>query len=221
MSVSVVLKLKKLAGEEPPATELRKQFKEKCAACTLAQGYQAKEIQVTRHGYGGGKSKAKGNDFERVIAKQVGMWWWGKDFRRVPNSGGWDKQCADGQVQATGDIYTPPESKFPFSIECKKYNMDINFLSPCCELWKWWKQCCDDARTAKKIPLLIYAENNKEPMAAFAPACVGVTSTAGIPYAVVTHPGQETCKIMHLLYFLTAFDGAHHDNTYIKRQVII
>ncbi len=97
----------------------------------------------------------KGSTFERAIAKQVSGWT-GVHFTRTPSSGGWNK---------TGDI-TPKDPKamvaFPFNIECKNQEIFSSTMLVSCAgikltktIAKWWKQCTDDSKKSKRIPLLI------------------------------------------------------------------
>jgi hypothetical protein len=115
-------------------------------------------LKVISKSQGGAKSKRIGSDFERKVVKLLSEWW-GSSFRRVPNSGGWDKQVKDGSVQAAGDIWTPPEANFPFCVECKHRNFDLDIFaeqktkSDC--IFDWWNQCTCDSLLAKKEPLLI------------------------------------------------------------------
>ncbi|QKE56350.1 holliday junction resolvase [Bacillus phage YungSlug] len=102
-------------------------------------------------------SRAKGSKFERDIAKALTDWW-GEEFHRVPASGGlrWGK---DNRV--VGDIVPPPNSDFPFSIECKKHEgWDLSYiLRNMGEFPNWWAQCTRDAYKVDKIPLLIFSKN--------------------------------------------------------------
>jgi hypothetical protein len=108
----------------------------------------------------GGKginSKNKGAEYERKIAKALGSWW-GEQFQRTPASGGlqWKK---DNRV--TGDIVTPPESVFPFTIECKKregWSLE-QFLKNTGEMEEWWTQCIRDAKKIDKKPMVIFSKN--------------------------------------------------------------
>lgn len=108
----------------------------------------------------GGKginSKNKGAEYERKIAKALGSWW-GEQFQRTPASGGlqWKK---DNRV--TGDIVTPPDSVFPFTIECKKregWSLE-QFLKNTGEMEEWWTQCVRDAKKIDKKPMVIFSKN--------------------------------------------------------------
>lgn len=102
-------------------------------------------------------SRAKGANFERDIAKFLSDWW-GVDFRRTPASGGlhW---ANDNRV--SGDIVPPPNSDFPFSVECKKHE-GWNFeqvIKGTGDVTSWWKQCTTDADEFSKVPLLIFSKN--------------------------------------------------------------
>lgn len=104
-------------------------------------------------------------EMERVTAKLLGTWW-GCKFQRTPSSGAWSKNAQRGTVSAEfhGDIVAPARAKFPFSVECKSYE-DIELYKTLYgepEMFKWWSQCRDDARRAKKLPLLVMRENRKQ-----------------------------------------------------------
>ena len=102
-------------------------------------------------------SKTKGSTYERHIAKKLGDWW-GEKFQRTPASGGldWGK---DNRV--CGDIVTPPDSSFPFTVECKKresWNMDALFKGSK-EITKWWKQVKKDCLKSGLEPMLVMSRN--------------------------------------------------------------
>lgn len=102
-------------------------------------------------------SRNKGATYERKVAKMMSDWWGGQ-FSRVPASGGlnWG---ADQRV--AGDIVPPPESGFPFVIECKKredWTFDhilLNIGTP----KDWWQQVVMDSRRVNQVPLLIFSRN--------------------------------------------------------------
>lgn len=103
------------------------------------------------------KSKEKGSAYERHIAKKLGSWW-GETFQRTPASGGlnWGK---DNRV--CGDIVTPSESRFPFTVECKKrekWNMDSLFKGST-EVASWWAQVKKDCEKSGLLPMLIFSRN--------------------------------------------------------------
>lgn len=103
----------------------------------------------------------KGANFERVIAKQLSEWC-GFTITRTPSSGGWAK---------TGDI-TPKDPKemvkFIFGVECKNnesWNFPLLFKGRergelNSVFSQWWKQCTDDCKISKKIPIVVFTRNN-------------------------------------------------------------
>ena len=116
-----------------------------------------------------GGGRAKGHGFERVIAKELGNWWWGKPFRRTPSSGGWDKIVNDGEILAPGDIHAAPEAFWPFSVECKnQQGWDLITLFSAIRtqhlILTWFEQCWDDAKRVDKVPMLIFKKNNVRPL---------------------------------------------------------
>lgn len=107
-------------------------------------------------------SKAKGNNFERQVAKRLSKLL-GKEFTRVPCSGGlrWNNQ--EGIF---GDIVTPEE--FPFIIECKNrenWSFDQLMKKECKEFDKWCEQVVNDCTRyyelfkVEKEPLIIFTKN--------------------------------------------------------------
>ena len=102
-------------------------------------------------------SKAKGSEFELKTAKILSSWW-GEDFHRTPMSGGLHWK-ADNRV--AGDIVTPPDSVFPFSVECKKregWTFD-QVLKGTGEIEDWWSQCMADSTRVNLKPMVIFAKN--------------------------------------------------------------
>jgi len=116
-------------------------------------------LSVVNKTSGGARAKGSGSDFERKIAKSLGQWWWNQDFRRTPNSGGWDKQADDGKVEAAGDLFAPPEAEFPFCVECKHRKDALNLFtkkndsSDC--IYDWWEQAEGDSRMSNKSSILV------------------------------------------------------------------
>lgn len=103
----------------------------------------------------------KGSTFERHTAKEVSEWT-GMEFKRTPMSGGWAK---------TGDI-TPKNPKdmvkFPFNLELKNQEswtipmlMKLEGGKLPKKVAGWWKQCEDDAKKSKRIPLLLMTKANE------------------------------------------------------------
>ena len=113
--------------------------------------------------------------FERTVAKSLGAWW-GCIMRRTPGSGAWGKQgqsrfnrkSLDATSEFHGDVCAPEKSGFPFSVECKCYKTVglYLFLYGKSEVLEWWKQCRQDARRHKKLPMLVFKENMKRPLVA-------------------------------------------------------
>jgi len=133
-------------------------------------------------------AKSKGNKFERDMAKVLSEWW-GEEFRRTPLSGGWGEACTTGDI-----VSVSPKSTFPFSVECKRneaFKFNTFFQDNNTALFNsWWKQCCLDAKKAKKLPLLLTKINRNEPLAiCYISALVErpytfILSEAGIPLTV-------------------------------------
>lgn len=86
----------------------------------------------------------KGKNFEREISKILSSWW-GKELRRVPNSGG---------LNIKGDIMTSDikdMTNFPFHFELKKQERH--------NVRDYYKQAEFDCPTGK-IPAVIFSKNN-------------------------------------------------------------
>jgi hypothetical protein len=116
-----------------------------------------------------GGGSGKGKSFERKEAKFWGEWWQGSPFRRVPLSGGWDK-VTDGECLAAGDLYIPPESDFPFCIECKKregWSFEAILSLRCKAFWSWWEQTETEALRVGRLPLLVFSKNHSQVFVAF------------------------------------------------------
>lgn len=87
--------------------------------------------------------------------------WAGGSFRPRPTivapSEGW---------QVKGDVQHAPGLRFPFSVECKKiegWELDGLYEAPRWVVWKWWKQCVEQAATTKNArPLLIFSRNRRK-----------------------------------------------------------
>lgn len=102
-------------------------------------------------------SRNKGSEYERKVAKSLSKWW-GEPFQRTPMSGGlhWKN---DNRV--AGDIVTPNDSKFPFTIECKKReNWTIEqLIKETGDIEKWWGQVLNDCERSRMKPMLIFSKN--------------------------------------------------------------
>ena len=108
----------------------------------------------------GKKSKNKGKYGERRVASLLSEFT-SKNFRKVPGSGGFNKQ---GVVVAehifTGDVICD-DAGFLFSVESKNRYNDFSFaqLSAVPEkapFTYWWYQTIDDANRANLFPLLFF-----------------------------------------------------------------
>jgi hypothetical protein len=107
------------------------------------------------------KSKNKGNRAERAVAKLFREWW-GGDFARTPQSGGFRTQKFRQDWNAEGDLVTP-DDEFPFSVECKwqeSWHMEQLLKSEVCDPWHWWKQTREQTGE-DKISLLIFTRNHQ------------------------------------------------------------
>jgi hypothetical protein len=102
-------------------------------------------------------SKAKGSEYERKIARLLGKWF-GEEFHRVPQSGGL-RWGTDSRV--AGDIVTHPESKYPFTTECKKREKwDLEqVLKGTGDVEDWWQQSVNDSERVHLKPILIFSKN--------------------------------------------------------------
>ena len=104
--------------------------------------------------------KAKGNAFERKIAKMFSEWS-GVKFIRTPMSGA-IHNFKDKRV--VSDIVPPLVlGNFPFSIECKNVVCSWEFSSmlegTSQTLGAHWDQCCKDANQEGLLPWLIFTKN--------------------------------------------------------------
>lgn len=105
-------------------------------------------------------SKNKGSTYERKIVKLLKEWS-GEKFQRSPSSGAWS--TVHKREDLSGDI-TCSNSKFKYSIECKKYktwSLESLITSDKSPILVWWKQCLSQTPNGK-IPLLIFSKNHSE-----------------------------------------------------------
>jgi hypothetical protein len=93
-----------------------------------------------------GGSKAKGNSFESVVMREMR-----KLFPQSHRSMG--SGCSNDKDDK-GDVVAGP-----YMIECKFHK---SFTQK--ELQGYWLKINREAQAAQKEPLLVYKENNKEPM---------------------------------------------------------
>jgi Holliday junction resolvase len=106
-------------------------------------------------------SRVKGSTFERAIAKKF-QEWTGEQFQRAPGSGAWG--TLNNRSDMTGDI-TCTNPNFKYSIECKKYKdwtLETVISSKANPIWKWFKQCVEQASSCSKVPLLVFAKNRSD-----------------------------------------------------------
>lgn len=107
-------------------------------------------------------SKAKGDRNELNVTHLLQAWT-GHEFTRVPKSGGlqWKKR-----VDICGDVINVDDEvfEFPYSVETKFYkNLGLKQSAPYIRInsvvYRFMKQCVDDAIAAKKKPILMLREN--------------------------------------------------------------
>lgn len=121
-------------------------------------------------------SKAKGDRFERKIAKMLGEAF-DVSLRRTPISGGWAEDYPD----AAGDIVcTDPSKDWPFCIECKnEENWRLESLFTDKHRWfdDWWKQTLEEC-PKDKVPVLIFTRN-------WCPTFVAVLFSTALEYSLL------------------------------------
>lgn len=121
--------------------------------------------------------RIKGKNFEREIAEMFEAWY-GKPFRRTPNSGGLAIQARE----IAGDLICD-DPAFPFLVEIKKHEgwelSSILLLGRrrfeetttesgkdrTCEILAWWNQAVREAKGIKRIPMLVFSKNYHQPVA--------------------------------------------------------
>lgn len=118
----------------------------------------------------GKKSKEKGGQFERDVAKLFAASFYPDGegtFRRVPLSGGWDKRLTPGDLMALkrrdlGSDELVLDPSFPFSVEakCWKSSSVSHFLSGLygeeSHFFLWMNQASADAQISSKIPVVVF-----------------------------------------------------------------
>lgn len=95
-------------------------------------------------------SKDKGNRGEYQAAKLLAKWW-GSDFTKTPQSGGFSTKKFREEWGAEADVVTPDES-FPFSVEVKwheGWSLDQILTAPKAPIWEWWEQAKDQTPDGK------------------------------------------------------------------------
>ena len=131
----------------------------------------------------GKRSKNKGHAGERRIAKLLSDFT-GKNFRKVPGSGGFGKQ---GVVVAertfTGDIVSD-DPTFAFSVECKNRANDFSFAQLAtvpdkAPFSEWWYQTVEDAKSVNLLPILFFKASSSS------------TQTVGADFIALTVEGMK------------------------------
>jgi len=115
-----------------------------------------------------GAQGEKGHAYERVIGALFTEAYYPEgsgEFKRVPQSGGWDKRVTPGDLMALKRVSNDSDEmiidrSFPFSIECKNWKDIKHFFSGLyasdSQLFKWMEQASNDAAVAEKIPLVVF-----------------------------------------------------------------
>tara|TARA_R100000005_G_scaffold96148_1_gene81018 strand:- start:1169 stop:1657 length:489 start_codon:yes stop_codon:yes gene_type:complete len=106
----------------------------------------------------GKKSRNKGANFERAIARKIREWL-GEDWEVKRNPTDRQKgKAGAGEFEIVGPF------EFPFAIECKAHeSFDYSqlFRVPVTGPFEsFWKQAKNQAEAAEKAPLLIFKRNN-------------------------------------------------------------
>jgi len=112
----------------------------------------------------GKKSKRKGNNNERNLAKQFQEWWGEGQFQRTPSSGGWSTKVAREEYRTAGDLVAS-DPNFLWCVELKKqeaWTMDAVIHGKCAKVAGWWKQTVDETPNTLK-PLLVFSKNRTDP----------------------------------------------------------
>jgi len=113
----------------------------------------------------GKKSRRKGANSERKIAKQFEEWWGHGSFVRTPSSGGWATKDVREGFRAVGDIMTDA-TDFSFVIENKAqegWDLDQLLKNDGCKVYAWWEQTLSET-PGGMIPLLVCGRNYVAPI---------------------------------------------------------
>jgi hypothetical protein len=121
-------------------------------------------------------AKSKGSDFERYVAKFLGVWLTGKEkpyqYWRSPASGGL-ATINELNADLSGDIKAlTPEAEILTNI----YSIELKTGYPKTSFWQhfkniknfpieqFWEQCVRDANKSNKKPMLIYRKKGNQPI---------------------------------------------------------
>lgn len=108
----------------------------------------------------GKSSRRKGGAYERRVAKLLTELT-KVDFRRVPGSGGFNKQAKEiiNETCFAGDICCSNEHQFLFLIEAKnrkEFSFTKLLFNPNKGFSDWWYQCVKEANDNNLLPAMIF-----------------------------------------------------------------
>lgn len=131
-------------------------------------------------------SRAKGNNFERALAKKLNSRFNTKEFCRTPGSGAFGTtHTLPEHLKVHGDLITP--ESFKFVIEAKKgYDIKLEDVwKPKSDLYSFIDQAKKDAKSSGREWLLVYKKDRQQEIV--------ITDTE--------HPTKEQLRI-HEKYFV-------------------
>ena len=133
-------------------------------------------------------SRAKGNTFERDVAKLFNNRLNTTEFSRSPGSGAFaTTHSLPDYLKIYGDLITP--SKFRYCIECKKGYNNINLYSlynNSSDIWDFFRQSEKDAKKCCKIPMVILKQDRK-PILAAVPSRLCSEIIKGVSYIEISY----------------------------------
>lgn len=159
-----------------------------------------------------GGARAKGSSFERSVSKLVVSAFeeFGitpKDCYRTPLSGGHMRASESDP----GDLVISPAlaNYFPVSVECKAYKSVpwLKLIHPRKKrgIWdKWWKQCCTAAYKQKRLPVLIFKQNNSDVYAMYAYQDLTALGVGHIVPNITTRVNGDKVRVIAFAQFLDA-----------------
>lgn len=110
----------------------------------------------------GRKSRRKGSGNERALAKLFESWWGGQ-WARTPQSGGWSSKDVREGFRTCGDLITTSED-FPFCVEAKAeegWHIEQLFTAPKSAIYRFWDQAVEETPDSLN-PLLVFKRNHVE-----------------------------------------------------------